>query len=163
MAIECIESFAAASFSTMLREVNISRQNFAILIIVRGGGPGPIPGELVEVGAGLDINSEIDFTEGRFLTTSAEVFPNTVNSLASVLVSSTLYQVFQSTSSRTDDLVRLVFVVFDIDSPFFQDPNNTNTGSVILSFLRSPEDGPTPTNLDEPVRFWFEAIQVLLS
>lgn len=141
-----------------------ARENFAILVIVRVPGPnGTIPGELVQAGAGLDINGDIDFTQGPFLTSLASTYTDIVEgSLAATFVSSTLFQVFQNTSTQFDGFTRLIFVVYDVNNTLFQDPRpafNT-TGSVILSFLRSPQQGPAPMDLMEPVKFQFQANQV---
>lgn len=139
-----------------------ARENFAILVLARAPGPnGTIPGELVQAGSGLDINGDMNFTEGPFVTSLASTYPDSImGSLASVFVSSTLFQVFQNTSTQVDNFTRLIFVVYDINSLLFQDPGVASTGSVILSFLRSPRQGPPPTDLEEPVKFQFQANQV---
>lgn len=163
--IESIETFAdlvgRTDIDIMPGDVMFSRENFAILIIGRGPDQnGTIPGELVEAGVGLDINGKINFTQGQFVTSHPSMKMHT-DSLASTIVSSTHFEVFENTSTQSEDLTRLIFVIYDVNSPLFQDPNNTNVGSVILSFIRSPEQGPAPMNLEHPVKFQFQANQVL--
>lgn len=143
------------------------RENFAVLIKVRvPNSNGTIPGQLVQAGSGLNINSDIDFTQGQFLTSVASTYPNSITgSLASAFLSSTLFQVFENTSTQFNNFTRLVFVVYDVNSPLFQDVtlNGTaenGTRSVILSVLRSPQQGPAPVDLEEPVKFQFQANQV---
>lgn len=141
----------------------IARRNFAILIIYREpNSDGIIPGELVQAGIGLDFNTPpIDFTQGQFQTTPTNrYFNNITDSLASVFLSSMLFELFQNTSTQMDEPNRLIFVVYDANSVLFQDPRSAGTGSVILSFLRSPQQGPTLTNLEQPVKFQFQANQV---
>lgn len=140
-----------------------TRRNFAILVVVRSPDPnsGTIPGEIVQAGAGLDIKGDIDFTDGQFVFSPASSYLRTINSsLASTFVSSMLYEVFQNTSTQVDSLTRLIFVTYDINSLLFQDENRRRTGSIILSFLRSPRQGPPPKDLEEPVKFQFQANQV---
>lgn len=108
----------------------------------------------------MDINDPIDFTQGNFSFTNTNVYRNIMGSLASVFVSPTLYEVFRNTSERSEELPRLAFVVYDISSPLFQDPSINNTASVIFSFLRSPDQGPAPRNLEEPVKFQFQSNRV---
>lgn len=144
-----------------------SRENLAILTIVRRPDQtGTIPGELVEAGLGIDINGDIDFTQGRFLNSPASTEPTEptiTESLAAVFVSSTLFQALQSTSMQSSNLTRLIFVVYNGNNSLFRDPTIESTGSIILSFLRSPLQEPTPTDLEEPVTIQFQANQVNLS
>ena len=152
----------------MTLNMTFTRVNFAILVSVQAPGPnGTIPGELVQAGSGLNISSDdINFTQATpdsFLISPADVYTDIVEgSLAATFVSSTLFQIFQETSNSTqfDNFTRLIFVVYDINSTLFQDPSKGSTNSVILSFLRSPQQGPAPEGLVEPVKFQFEANQV---
>ena len=130
------------------------RQNFAILIVVQERTP---PSQLVQAGSGLNINGDIDFTEGPFTVSSSNTLPNNLTgSLGSVLVSSTLAEVFQNTSLQSDDLTRLIFVSYGVNSTLFQDRSNLDDTGVILSVLRSPQQGPAPVGLEEPVKFQFQ-------
>ena len=146
--------------------MTFTRVNFAILVSVRAPGPnGTIPGELVQAGSGLNISSDdINFTQATpdsFLISPADVYTDIVEgSLAATFVSSTLFQIFQETSTQFDNFTRLIFVVYDINSTLFQDPSEGSTNSVILSFLRSPQQGPAPEDLVEPVKFQFQANRV---
>jgi hypothetical protein len=141
-----------------------ARENFAILVAIRAPGPnGTTPGELVQAGPGLNITGDINFSQGSFLISPADAYLNTIEgSLAATLVSSMLFQVFQDTSTQLENSTRLIFVVYDVNSTLFQDPNPNidGTGSVILSFLRSPQQGPPPMDLEETVKFHFQANQV---
>lgn len=157
--IESIEAFADFAGLVNLENepgsITFARQNFATLTLARD--PSSTPSELVQAGFGLDINSsDIDFTQGQFLSSPVNTSSGGTSFLASVLVSSTLYQVFQDTSTQNERFIRLVFVVYDVNSSLFQDPNVETTGSVILSFLRSPLQGPAPMDLEEPVTFQFQ-------
>lgn len=138
-----------------------SREHFAVLTSIQVPDPNDtFQGQIVQAGSGLDINDPLDFTQGNFSFTDTDVYRNTMGSLASVFVSPTLYEVFRNTSRRREELPRLAFVVYDISSPLFQDPAINSTASVILSFLRSPDQGPAPRNLEEPVKFQFQSSRV---
>ena len=144
--------------------MTFARGNLAILVTVRTPGPdGSIPGEVVQAGSGLNISSEdIAFAQDSFLTSPANTYTNVLEgSLAATFVSSELFRVFQSTSTPANNSTRLIFVVYDVNSTLFRDPNNEGgTGGVILSFVRSSLQGPAPTDLEEPVKFQFQTNQV---
>ena len=153
------------STDSLRSTITFPRNNFAILVIAqRPNENGTIPGKLVEAGTGLDFNGDIDFTQGSFLISPATAYLNiTEGSLAATFVSTMLFQVFQDTSTQSDNSTRLIFVVYNVNSTLFSDPNIGSTGSVILSFLRSPQQGPAPTNLEERVKFQFQTNQVKCS
>jgi hypothetical protein len=165
--LESIERFAdmvPLSNDTNTREIMFARENFAILVAVRAPGPnGTTPGELVQAGPELNITGDINFSQGSFLISPADAYLNIIEgSLAATFVSSMLFQVFQDTSTQLENSTRLIFVVYDVNSTLFQDPNSNidGTGSVILSFLRSPQQGPPPMDLEETVKFQFQTNQV---
>ena len=138
-----------------------SREHFAVLTSIQEADfNGTFEGQIVQAGSGLDISDSIDFTQGNFSFTNTNVYRNIMESLASVFVSPMLYEVFQNTSRNSEELPRLAFVVYDINSPLFQDPLRNSTASVIFSFLRSPDQGPAPRNLEEPVKFQFQSNRV---
>ena len=142
-----------------------SREHFAVLTFIQETDfNGTFEAQIVHAGSGLDINNSIDFTQGNFSFTNTNVSSNIMGSLASVFVSPMLYEVFQNTSRNNEELPRLAFVVYDINSPLFQDPDpfKNSTASVIFSFLRSPDQGPAPRNLEEPIKFQFQLNRVSL-
>lgn len=133
----------------------LSRQNFAVYVVEIE--PDVIlDGHFFEAGTGLDINDDIEFTQGSFTISSS----GNIKSLASVFITQELFGIFQS-NTPPNQLTRLIFVAYDISSPLFQDPNVNGTGSIILSVLQSPlQSTIPPADLEEPVRFQFQSKQV---
>ena len=134
-------------------EIMFSRDNFAVFITEQELEPnGSLQGQLIEVGSGLNINDDVDFTQGMFLTSGS-----TVMSLASVFITQELLEIFQN--STPNEPTRLIFVAYNIGSPLFQDPDPSrrDTGSIILSVLQSPlQNFMPPTGLEEPVVFEYQ-------
>ena len=165
--IESIELFSALvplgnqSNDSTAGEIMFSRENFAVLITELETGPNKsFQGQLIEVGSGLDINGNIDFTQGTF---SDSISGTIMMPLASVFITNELFEIFQNnTSTQPDQSTRLIIVAYDVSSPLFQDPPNRNgTGSIILSVLQSPlQSTVPPTDLEEPVMFQYQINQV---
>lgn len=159
--IQSVEIFAAlvaldsqSNDNTVPGEIMFRRENFAMFVAVRE--PETFPGQLVEAGSGLTIDN-IDFNRGRFINSTSNT--DIIRSLASVNISRGLFEMFENTTPM-NELPRLIFTVYNISSSFYQDPTGNGTGGVILSVLRSPLQGPAPTNLNEQVQFQFQANQV---
>ena len=157
--IESIELFAAlVPLSNQTREGMFSRENFAVFVNEPVTGPnGSFEGQLLEAGSGLDINDDIDFTQGMFVISD---FSTTPMSLASVFISQLLLEMFEN--NTLNEPTRLIFVAYNVSSPLFQDPNrNETTGSIILSVLQSPlQSTMPPTDLEELVMFQYQINQV---
>ena len=135
-----------------------SRETFAIFIREPETGPsGVFQGQLIEAGTGLDINDDVDFTQGMFTESGSNV---STMSLASVFLTQELFEIFQS-NTPSNAAPRLIFVAYSANSPLFQDPNSTDTGSIILSVLQSPlQSTMQPTNLEEDIVFQYQVNQV---
>lgn len=135
-----------------------SRENFAMLIMQPNIGPNDtFPGQLVQAGSGLDVNSDINFTQGAFVDSTSNAM---MRFLASVFITQELFGIFQN-NTPIDQIPRLIFVVYAVNSSLFQDPNRNGTGGVILSFLQSPlQNSVPPTDLEELVKFQFQSTQV---
>ena len=152
---ESIEEFADAVLVAMngTENVTLARENFAVLAVEpQPDSSGQIESFVVQVEVGEPLSNASDFNNAVF---SSSLLPSG-DPLAYVVMNENLIQVIQNTSSEPDQDPRLIFVVYEINSPLFQDPDGNETGSVIFSVLRSPEQGPPPTNLDEPVMFQFQ-------
>ena len=137
-----------------------SRENFAVLITELETGPNrSFQGQLIEAGSGLDINDNIDFTQGMLSDSNSGTI---MMPLASVFIANELFEIFQN-NTQPDQSTRLIIVAYDVSSPLFQDPNRNDTGSIILSVLQSPLQSPVPpTDLEEPVLFQYQVYQMLL-
>ena len=135
-----------------------SRENFAVLIIELETVPNrSFQGQLIEAGSGLDINGNIDFTQGMFSDSNSGTI---MMPLASVFITNELFEIFQN-NTQPDQTPRLIIVAYDVSSPLFQDPNRNDTGSIILSVLQSPlQSTVPPTDLEEPVMFQYQINQV---
>ena len=131
-----------------------SRENFAVFITELETVPNrSFHGQLIEAGSGLDINGNIDFTQGMFSDSNSGTI---MMPLASVFITNELFEIFQN-NTQPDQSTRLIFVAYDVSSPLFQDPNRNGTGSIILSVLQSTMP---PTDLEEPVMFQYQINQV---
>ena len=132
-----------------------SRENFAVFITELETGPNSsFQGQLIEVGSGLDINGNIDFTQAMFSDSNSGTI---MMPLASVFITNELFEIFH----QPDQSTRLIIVAYDVSSPLFQDPNRNGTGSIILSVLQSPlQSTVPPTDLEEPVMFLYQINQV---
>ena len=135
-----------------------SRENFAVFITELETVPNrSFQGQLIEAGSGLDINGNIDFTQGMFSDSNSDTI---MMPLASVFITNELFEIFQN-NTQPDQSTRLIFVAYDVSSPLFQDPNRNGTGSIILSVLQSPlQSTMPPTDLEEPVMFQYQINQV---
>lgn len=133
--------------------VTFSRENFALQVLVPRDAEG---GQVVRFGASASPSggAGTNFTQEEFSSSPLEVGLGQ-DSLVSVVITPELLQVLQDTSNQSET-PRLIFLVYEANSPLFQDPVESTTGSVIFSFLRSPEQGPAPINLDSPVSFQFQ-------
>ena len=132
------------------------RENFAVFVIEpEAGQNGSFQGQLIEAGSGLDINDNIDFTQGMFTDSGS-----TMMSLASVFITKELLEIFQN-NTQPDQSTRLIIAAYSVGSPLFQDPNRNATASIILSVLQSPlQSTVPPTDLEEPVMFQYQINQV---
>ena len=132
------------------------RENFAVFVIEpEAGQNGSFQGQLIEAGSGLDINGNIDFTQGMFTDSGS-----TMMSLASVFITKELLEIFQN-NTQPDQSTRLIIAAYSVGSPLFQDPNRNATASIILSVLQSPlQSTVPPTDLEEPVMFQYQINQV---
>ena len=131
----------------------LARENFAVLAVEpQPDSTGQIESFVVQVEVGEPLSNASDFNNAVF---SSSPLPSG-DPLAYVVMNENLIQALQNTSNEPDQDPRLIFVVYEINSTVFQDPNGNETGSVVLTVLRSPEQGPPPTNLDEPVMFQFQ-------
>lgn len=137
-----------------------SRENFAIFIMeAETGTDGSFQGQLIEAGSGLDINSDIDFTQGMFSSSGPGT---TLMSLASVFITQELFEIFQN-NTPPNEPTRLIFVTYNISSPLFQDPTRNSTESIILAVLQSPlQNTAPPMDLEEDVQFQYQINQVLI-
>ena len=135
-----------------------SRENFAVFITEpETGQNGSFQGQLIEAGSGLDIDGNIDFTQGTFTDSGSSA---TTASLASVFITKELYEIFKS-NTQPDQSTRLIIAAYSVGSPLFQDPNRNGTASIILSVLQSPlQSNVPPTDLEEPVVFQYQINQV---
>lgn len=80
---------------------------------------------------------------------------------ASVFLTAGFFE-FLNDTGLTNDLPRIETIVYEQNSPLFQDqsPVFPIVGGVILSVSRSLSQGPPPDNLSDPILFNFETNQV---
>ena len=153
--IESIEEFADAVLVAMngTENVTLARENFAVLAVEpQPDSTGQIESFVVQVEVGEPLSNASDFNNAVF---SSSPLPSG-DPLAYVVMNENLIQALQNTSNEPDQDPRFIFIVYEINSTVFQDPDGNGTGSVVLTVLRSPDQGPPPTNLDEPVMFQFQ-------
>lgn len=168
--IESIERFAAlvplnnqTNNDSVADQIMFTRGNFAVFVSVQD--PSTFQGQLIQAVLSLesDIN-DVNLNGTRFIANS-----NTIDTdfLASVNLTQELFTIFQN-NTPPNELPRLAFVIYDINSLLFQDritERNSTEGGVILSVQQSIRDlelqNPAPpTNLEELVKFQFRTNQV---
>lgn len=155
--IGSIEEFGAiANVTSDNATFTRSRPNFDVLVIV----PANNAGQKVLAGTGSTFNNT-NFMEGGGFSTSP-IGSDITESLASVCISPTLYDVFLDTSTQENEPLRLVFISYVANSTLFQDPRRpfNGTGGLVLDVHRPSDQGPAPTDLEDPVLFQFQTSQV---
>jgi hypothetical protein len=157
--IESIETYASLiPVDNQTSELLLNRENFALLITesITGEIPG---GDLIQAGSGVDVvNEDIDFTQVEFSSSGS----SSMTHLASVVITQELIEIFQN-STPVDEPPRIIFVVYGVNCPLFQDPVHLNgTGGVIVSALQSPiQSLVSVEDLEEPVNFQFRTNKVV--
>lgn len=167
--IESVELFASLvpvnnqTDNSMASVRNFTRDNFAIYIRIADVFQGPP----LQVLSDQDIN-DLNFTQVSFNS----ITDNTGDVLASVLLTSELFELFQENSPPNERFPRLLVVVYDVNSSLFQDRNpggnftGNATGGVVLSVRQSQpnlmqlQNSPAPSNLNEAVMFQFQTTEV---
>lgn len=84
---------------------------------------------------------------------------NSFLNLVAVFVNSELSEFFQTESNQVGEPRSLVFTLFGVNSPFFQDPGMTEVGSVILSLVVD-SSAITFENFSSPIEFNFQVTEV---
>ena len=157
--IGSVQEFGAIANVTS-DNVTFTRPNFDVLVVVPSEDT-RTRGQKVLAGTGSTFNDTNFMEDGGFSTTP--IGSNMTESLASVCISPTLYNVLINTSfEENDEPLRLVFISYITNSPLFQDPQipSNGTGGLVFDVLRPSDQGPAPTNLEDPVRFQFRTSQV---
>ena len=90
--------------------------------------------------ANITISNEIDIEEVSAVVTMKPSF----------------FEVLRNTSNDKNEKQRLIFVTYEQNCPLFLNEETNSTGSVVVTLLRSPEQGTPPKNLDEPIRIIFK-------
>ena len=141
-----------------------TRDNFAIFIRVQD--PDAFQGLPLQVVLDQDIN-DVNFNFSQVNFNSFTV--NMEEILSSVSITSELFRIFQE-NAPPNELPRLIYIVYDVSSPLFQDPTpgNNATGGIILSVRQSQptlvqlQSAVAPTDLSELVEFQFQATRVII-
>ena len=158
--IGSIQEFGAiANVNVTSGNVTFTRPNFDVLVIVPADDA-MARGQKVLAGTGSTFNNT-NFMEGGGFSTSP-IGSDSIESLASVCISPTLYDVFSDTSTQENERLRLVFISYVANSTVFQDPQRpfNGTGGLVFDVLRPSNQGPAPIDLEDPVLFQFQASQV---
>lgn len=75
---------------------------------------------------------------------------------AFVILQKSFFEALRNTSNNQTDKQRLIIIAYEQNSTLFMNNETNSTGSVVLTILRSPEQGPPPMNLIEPVQIFFK-------
>lgn len=150
-----MESFAELASSNGLLNKTIRRENFAIDSIMPAGGS--ISGHTFQITTDTNISSITSLNEVEFIADSND----TVESLVSVFINPAVAETLQTKSNPTGQPRPLIFIVYLVDNPIFQDVNDSQIGSLVLSLI---VDAQMPnlsfSNLNSSIEFRFDPVQV---
>ena len=161
--IVSVESAARTLSANGLLNDTIIRENFAIDSITPVTSP---EGDFLsqsflatssEAVSNLASFAEVNFTQ----SSSTNTFLDTLN-LAAVFINSELSELFQSLSNPEEESRPIIFTFYEVNSPFFQDPNAAeDVGSVVLSVIvDSTQQNITFGNFGSPIEFKFQVTEV---
>ena len=125
-----------------------------VFIVTRNIGVLSTEQETTDRVTGLQVAVQSSVPEGLAHTISNEIDIEEVSAVISIKPS--FFEVLKNTSNNTNENQRLIFITYEQNSSLFLNKETNTTGSVVVTILRSPEQGLPPTNLSEPVRILFK-------